>query len=164
MKQRLFGIVAALGILIAAGAGILYFTRGSHLVLEGKIQRVRLQPLEDGATFAAVDFRVTNPADYPFEVRLISVEIESRDGKFAEGILVHDGDLAGVFQRYPELGAKFNTSLKTGEVIASKATADRMLGVRFNVAPKAVEDRAKLVLRVKERDRGWSELVEVASK
>jgi len=157
--NRALGVVAGLVLLTGAVAAWAYWSRGSHLVLEGKIQRVRVQPLEGGNTFAAIDFRVTNPADFPFEVRLMTVEIESPDGKFAEGEFIHDGDVTAVFQNYPELGGKFNPALRTGEKIASKATEDRMVGVRFNVAPKDVEGRAKLTLRIKERDRGWSELV-----
>ena len=45
---------------------VFYVQRGAHIELTGKVLKVRTAPLDENASIAAVDFRVSDPADYGF--------------------------------------------------------------------------------------------------
>ena len=49
----LVGLAVAIG-LVAAG---LFFSRGARIILQGKIQKVRIQAIDENSTAILVDFR-----------------------------------------------------------------------------------------------------------
>jgi len=65
-----FLIAFAIGIVcIAIGAWmVVYVNRGAYVDLPGKVLKVRTAPLDEASAVAVVDFRVSNPASYPFVV------------------------------------------------------------------------------------------------
>ena len=56
-----------------AVVAILQHTKGAHLVLQGKILKIRTGALSDSDSIAVLDFRVENPSDVPFLVREVDV-------------------------------------------------------------------------------------------
>ena len=66
---KAFGI--GMGVIALAVLAVLYMQRGAHTELQGKILKVRTAPLDETNSVAAIDFRITNPASYPFMVRTV---------------------------------------------------------------------------------------------
>lgn len=154
MIDRKFLLFGLLGVAIVAalwGSGI-FISRGAHVVLEGKIQKVRVQALDETNTAVLVDFRFTNPADYPLVVREAEIEIETADGKTVTGRTVADVDAGRFIAAYPELGGTYNQSLMTKEKIVPKQTADRMIAASFELKASDVEKRKKIRVRVTDVD------------
>jgi hypothetical protein len=153
---------AGIGVCLMAGvvAGVMWFNRGSHVVVEGKIQKVRIQEVDTNSSIVVVDFRFTNPADYPFVVRSVALLMEEKDGKTVEGVTVAEIDARRVFTYYPALGQKFNDTLVIREKIAPKQTLDRMLAAQFNLTEAKLNERARLRLRVEDVDGVVSEIRE----
>ncbi|HPQ17492.1 MAG TPA: hypothetical protein PLP04_19860, partial [Bryobacteraceae bacterium] len=77
--------IALVAIAIAA---VLYVQRGAHVVLKGSVQKVRTLALDENSSAAVIDFRATNPSDYPFIVREVSVVLVEPDGTTHEGLVV----------------------------------------------------------------------------
>ena len=64
MSKQVLGLtLAALFILGAGLIGFLQWNKRVHLVLEGKIQKVRVQEIDPQRTIVITDFRITNPAE-----------------------------------------------------------------------------------------------------
>lgn len=149
-------------ILIASGIGILcvaiavamifHMQRGAHIQLTGKVLKVRTAPLEDNASVAAVDFRVTNPADYSFLVNQVTLIVVDASGKRIEGDTISEIDAKRLFEGIPLLGPKYNPSLIMAERIAPHVTVDRMTSARFEVADAVLQARKNLILRIEEAD------------
>lgn len=154
MNQKLI-LFVVLGAAIVAGiwgSGLLV-NQGSHVVLKGTIQKVRVQPVDDATTAVVVDFRYTNPADYSLVVRDVTVEIITADGETVSGRTVADIDAERFLAAYPALGGKFNPSLVTREKIAPKQTDDRMIAASFDLASDVVEKRKAIRIRIQDVDR-----------
>ncbi len=149
-------------ILIASGIGILcvaiavamifHMQRGAHIALTGKILKVRTASLDENASVAVVDFRVTNPADYTFQVSKVTLILVDASGKRTEGDTISELDAKRLFDAIPLLGPKYNAGLIMAERIAPHATVDRMISARFEVAVGALEARKNLILRIEEAD------------
>lgn len=150
-KLILFGLlgVVIVGLLWASG---IFVSRGAHVVLNGRIQKVRVHPLDENTSAVIVDFRATNPADYALVVGETTIEIETADGKTTQGRTVADVDAERFLTAYPELGGKFNQSLMTKEKVEPKQTLDRMLAASLDLKASDVEKRKKLRVRVKDVD------------
>ena len=54
-------------------AMIFHAQSGAHIELKGKILKVRTAPIDENSSVAAVDFRVTDPADYPFMAKSVTL-------------------------------------------------------------------------------------------
>ena len=162
MKDRRFLMLFAIGIVViaAAVAGILYMQRGSHVVLEGRFLKVRTAPLDDNSAVAVIDFRCTNPSNFPFMVRNVNVSMQDNSGATLEGSVVSEADTARLFAGVPLLGQKYNTTLIMRDRIAPRASQDRMVAVRFDVPESQLEKRKGLVIRVDEVDGLTSEIPE----
>jgi hypothetical protein len=149
-------------ILIASGIGILcvaiavamifHMQRGAHIELTGKVLKVRTAPLDENASIAAVDFRITDPADYGFVVQKVTLIVVDAKGKQIEGDTISEVDARRVFEGIPLLGPKYNPSLILRERIAPHATVDRMTSARFEVADAILQARKNLILRIEEMD------------
>jgi hypothetical protein len=149
-------------ILIASGVGILCVAlavavifrmqRGAHIEVTARIAKVRTAPLDDNAAMVVADFRVSNPANYPFLVNKVTLVVVDAHGKQIEGDTISEVDARRIFEAIPLLGPKYNPSLILREQIAPHATVDRMTSARFEVPDAVLQARKNLILRIEEAD------------
>jgi len=152
-------ILLGIGIVAAALGVTLYLTRGSHIRLEGAIQHYRTLAVEDYASLAFLDFRITNPADYPFVVKKVTVTITTSSGDKVVGENIAEIDARRIFDFYKHLGPKYNETLLARERIPPKATWDRMIGVRLDAPEASIRQPKEIRLRIDDVDGAFSELV-----
>ena len=145
-----FGLGLA-GIAIVV-AGVLYMQRGAHLDLPGKVLKVRSAPLDESSSVAMVDFRLSNPSDYPAVVRTVTVYVEEKNGNRLTGYTISDPDAKRVFEGIPLLGEKYNASLVTQDKIPPHASWDRMIASRFEVPEGQIAARKRLIVSIEEID------------
>jgi len=153
-----FGV--GLAVIALAVAGIFIMQRGAHLQLPGKVLKVRTVPLDENSTLVAVDFRVTDPSDYPFQVHSVTVVLEDAAGNGSEGQTVSEMDTRRVFAGLPLLGQQYNDVLKERDRIGAHATADRMVMVRFELPESKLVARRRFLVRIEEVDGVVSEVAE----
>jgi len=142
------GIVAV----VLAVVGILSYTKGSHLVLQGQILKIRTGALSDADSVAVLDFRVTNPSDLPFVVRQVEVSLEQPNGNMIEGNNVVKEDLKQLFQYNRFLGERYNDGLAIKDTVPPHSTVDRMLAVRFDVNDRDLESAKAIHLSIQDMD------------
>jgi hypothetical protein len=159
--RRELQIGLGLALLIVAGGlwMVLSVNKASQMVLDGKIQKVRLWALDENATAVIVDFRVANPTDFKFMVREVRVAVDA-GGKVHEVEPVADVDAKALFDGYPQIGEKYNDTMRMKTIVPSKATQDYMVAVRVEQPIAMVEKRKDLKLRIEEVDGLTTELVE----
>ncbi len=158
--MRLSFLVAGLGVMAALIGGFLWFNRGSHIQIKGEMIKIRTHAFEDGSSLAVVDFRFANPADYPFLVRSVDLILETADGKELNGMMIAETDARRMFEGVPELGQKYNETLKTRDKIPPHSQDDRMVAARFEVSREILDGRKRLRIRAEEVDGAVSEVVE----
>ena len=161
-------------ILIASGIGlvcvaiavgvILFIQRGAHLDLPGSVLKVRTAPLAESSSVAMIDFRVSNPSDYPARVRTVRVYAEAKNGGRLEGTIIADVDAQRVFDALPLLGKKYNPSLVLQDNIPGHATWDRMIGAQFDLPDDQLQQRKRLIISIEEIDGSIFEIVEGGGK
>ncbi len=139
---------------------ILFMNRGAHVVLEGSIQKVRVQAMDENSSLVVLDFRFVNPADYPFIVRLATMIVEDPEGNQYVGAYVDESSANRVFEYYPLLGPKYNETLKVRDRVEAKESLDRMICARFEVPDSTVKTRKRLIIRVEDVDGAISEIIE----
>ena len=149
-------------LLIAFGIGIVciaiaamwvvHIQRGAYIDLPGKVLKVRTAPLDEASAIAVLDFRVSNPADYPFVIRKVTVALDDAAGNEAEGQTVSEVDARQLFQVIPLLGQKYNDTLLMRDSIPPHASWDRMVAARFEVPESTIAARKRLVVRIEEVD------------
>jgi len=152
--SRNFLIALAVGVvcIAIAVAGILYVQRGAHLDLPGKVLKVRTAPLDESSSVAMIDFRVSNPSDYPAKVRTVTVYAEEKNGNRLTGQTISDPDAKRVFEGIPLLGPKYNPSLILQDIIPGHAVWDRMIGARFDVPDAQLQARKRFIVSIEEID------------
>jgi hypothetical protein len=162
MKDRFpatFGIgIVAIAIVVA---GILYMQRGAHIGLTGNVVKVRVAPLDENSTVAAIDFRFTNPGNVPFWVRTVSLVMENKDGNQFEGKVVSEPDAKRLFEAMPLLGQKFSDTLVLRDKIPGHTSQDRMVAARFEAPEALIEGRKRFLVRIEEVD---GKIVEFSEK
>ena len=131
---------------------ILSSTKGSHLVINGKILKVRTGALSDNDSIAVMDLRMENPSNLAFVVRQVEVTLEEKDGTMADGLVVAKGDLKQLFQFNRFLGDQYNDSLTIKDQIAPHATVDRMLAARFEVKKQDLEAAKAIHVSIQDMD------------
>lgn len=141
--------VGAVALILGTG---LYLNRGARVILEGKIQKVRVQAIDDQNTAVIVDFRATNPAKYDSMVGSVSVEVDSVGGTTLTGTAVADADAQRFLEAFPLLGPKYNPSLVTRERIKPGQTVDRMTAVRLEAPEAVVNSRKAIRVRILDID------------
>ena len=144
--------------------GLFFFleqNKGSHLVLNGSIKKVRIQELEPKRSLMILDFRLTNPSDFTFEVKNIDLYLTTSDGEVVEGAFAAQMNTDQIFESYNTLGQRYNPTLVSREKIPPGKIVDRMVAVSVNLPAAAVESRKKLVLKIEEMNRMITELVEL---
>ncbi|MDP8983253.1 MAG: hypothetical protein M3O35_21980 [Acidobacteriota bacterium] len=153
MSGRLL-IFVAIG--IAAVALAVFFvmssTKGAHLELTGKVLKVRTGALDEQHSVAVLDYRLENPSDIRFVVRLLEVRLDKADGSSEDGSQVSKRDLERLFAYNKFLGQRYNESLSIRDLIAPHSAADRMTAVTFDVAVKELESAKKLHLKIQDVD------------
>jgi hypothetical protein len=146
-------------------AWVFYMQRGAHVELRGSIQKVRTLALDDKSSAAVLDFRVTNPSDYAFQVRSADVSLVDAKGQAVDGMPISEVDAGRLFEYYAvQLGQKYNPSMTIRTRIAAHQTIDRMLAVRFDVPQKTLDARRELRVRIEEVDGPVAEVVEGRGK
>ena len=159
-RQLLINFGIAL-VLVGVVAGVvLYINRGAHLVIEGTIQKVRTLALDDNSSAAFLDFRFTNPANYPFVVQEVTLILVQMNGDPIEGMTIPEMDAKRIFDYYKLLGPKYNSSLLAREKVAPKQSLDRMISAQFPMPEGLLQQRRNLIIRVRELDGLVSEIAE----
>jgi ABC-type Na+ efflux pump permease subunit len=159
-KQFLLVFGIALVIVLIAVAGILFLQRGAHVELKGSILKVRTMGMDDNSSLAVVDFRFANSSDYPFVVRSVDVTATGSDGQNYTSTPVPEVDAKRIFEYYPILGQKYNTSLLTRDKIPGQHSEDRMIVARFEIPVAQLDARKNLKVRIEDVDGPVSELIE----
>ncbi len=149
-----------LGLIAIAVAVIFYIQRGAHIELRGQILKVRTQALDENSSVAVVDFRFTNPSDYSFVVRSVTVSVTDKAGKDVDGAEVSEVDAKRLFEYYPLLGQKYNDSLLMRDKIAAHQSQDRMIAARFEIPVQQLDARKQLSIRIEDVDGPVSEILE----
>ena len=162
MPGKNFWIAFGVGVVVVAimVAGTMWMQWGAHVELKGQVLKVRTAAMDDYNSVAVVDFRYTNPADFPFIVRKAEVSIVDANGNRYEGFPVAESDANRIFEYHKGLGQKYNDPLRERERINAKATEDRMVVARFEVPQRILDGRKQLTVRVEDVDGPVSELVE----
>lgn len=156
-------VIALIGLVIigAVVGGGLYWTRNSHLALQGQVLGVRSFSPEPNQTITVIDFRVTNPSTAQFVVKDVDVYLETKDGKTVDAANFADADAQRVFDFYKVLGKKYNPTLLTREKVNAGQTVDRMIAVRFDLPDQEVIGRKSVKLVISDVDNQVkSEIVE----
>jgi hypothetical protein len=128
--------------------------------LQGKILKVRTAPIDDNSSVAVIDFRVTNPANFEFNVSKVEVIAVDTAGMESEGSTVSEIDAERLFQAIPLLGQKYNPSLIIRTKVPPHATRDFMIAARFEIPDDRLEKRKQLTIRISEFDGGVSDIRE----
>jgi len=152
--SKQFAIFFGIGVLVIAIAVVLILssTKGSHLVLNGKVLKVRTGALSEDDSIAVMDLRMENPSNLAFVVRQVEVTLEKKDGSMADGLVVSKGDLKQLFQYNRFLGDQYNDSLTIKDQIAPHATVDRMLAARFEVKNSDLEAAKAIHVSIQDMD------------
>ncbi|MGA2274775.1 MAG: hypothetical protein ABSH00_14560 [Bryobacteraceae bacterium] len=152
--SRTLLITFGIGIVVIAiaVAGIVYMQRGGHVELPGTILKVRTAPLDEQSAAVAIDFRVTNPSNYPFQVRGVTVVLESQSGAQTEGATASEIDAQRLMAGVPLLGDKYNPSLMVRERVPAHTTLDRMIAARFEVPDAQLRSRKRFLVKIEEVD------------
>ena len=159
----LLGLAAVAAIVL----GALYTNRGARMELSGEIQKVRTHAIGERSSVALIDFRASNPADYPFMIRTVEVFLDGSGGvPPVEGAIVADVDARRLFDAVPGLGPKYNDSLKVRDQLGPKSVNDRMIAARFDLPVADLDRRVRFRLRLQDIDSGgaFSEITESKAK
>jgi hypothetical protein len=145
-----FGI-GVVAVAIAVGL-IVTGNKGAHLQLQGKILKVRTGALGEGNSIAVMDFRVENPSDKPFVVRVVDIALEQKNGEMLDGVTVSKADLKQLFQYNRFLGDQYNDGLGLQDTIAPHSMVDRMVAARFEVGNDDLEKAKAVHLSIQDVD------------
>jgi hypothetical protein len=153
VSKRLL-IFFGIGVVAVAFAVGLIVTgnKGAHLQLQGKILKVRTGALGEGNSIAVMDFRVENPSDKPFVVRVVDIALEQRNGEMLDGVTVSKADLKQLFQYNRFLGDQYNDGLGLQDTIAPHTMVDRMVAARFEVSNDDLEKAKAVHLSIQDVD------------
>lgn len=163
MISKTLAITFAIGIVVIAVAigGVFYMQRGAHITLPGKVLKVRTAPLDDNSSVAVIDFRVSNPSDYTFMAKSVTVVLEDKAGAQTEGETSSQMDTERLMTGIPLLGQKYNDTLKERDKVPPHGTLDRMVAARFEVPEEKLDARKRFLVRVEEVDGMVSEFSEI---
>jgi hypothetical protein len=159
-KTLMIAFAIGIAVIAVAVGSVFYMQRGAHLALPGKILKVRTAPLDDNSSIAVIDFRVTNPSDYNFMAKSVTIVLEDSAGNQTEGQTSSELDAQRLFAGLPILGQKFNESLKQRDRVAPHETLDRMVAARFEVPESKLAARKRFLVRIEEVDGITSEFAE----
>jgi ABC-type uncharacterized transport system ATPase subunit len=149
MKYVLVGLT-----LVAAVVGfVLWQNQDKRLILEGSIQKVRVQSVDDTNTAAVVEVRLNNSTALPFEIKRLTISIETKAGKLVEGTLFRAKDLDAFMNFYKaSLGVRYNESLHLASLLKSKTVVDRTVAANFPLPLAEVEGRKRVIIQLEAID------------
>lgn len=152
--NKQFAIFFGIGVVVIGIAVfmVLTSTKGSHLVLNGKVMKVRTGGLSEDDSIAVLDLRLENPSNVPFIVRQVEATLEKKDGSMADGLVVSKADLKQLFQYNRFLGDQYNDALTIKDEVAPHATIDRMVAARFEVKNSDLEAAKSIHLSIQDMD------------
>ncbi len=151
------GGLAVVAVLIAS---VFYAQRGDHLAPNGNILRVRSVAADPQRSIAVLDLRIQNNSNVAVEVRNLEANMELKDGRGVEGVLIASSDAKQLFQYYPALGELYNEPLVSGSRVPAHQSLDRTLAARFDVPEQEFDSRRKLGVAVQDRSMLKFELLE----
>lgn len=149
--------VAVVGLLLA---GAFYIQWDAHMLLEGRIMKVRTLNAVEQATIVLLDCRLNNTAGSTYVVGETKVELEDAQGHRTEGTQIAEMDADRLFEGYPVLNGRYNPNLKIRDKLPAHSTADRLISVHFPLAAPAIAARKRFIVTVRELDGLESQLVE----
>ena len=159
MKHPKLVAFGSAALVVLAGIAIAWYAaKGSHLELRGSILKVRTAPTDENSSVAVLDFRVTNLADYEFNVLNVKVIVEDKSGAKVEGVTVSETDARHLFEVLPILGQKYNDSLVVRNRIPPHATEDRMIAASLPIPESSLDMRQGITLRIEEVEGNVSEI------
>jgi hypothetical protein len=163
--SKVFALTFLAGLLFI-GAGIwavLYKQQGAHLDPKGSILKVRTLKLDDNASAAIVDVRVTNDADYQLVARNIEASVVTDKGDLP-GNVVAEVDVKDLFKNYPILGEQYNPVLKAREKVPPHASIDREVCAQFPISVDELDKRKDLIVRFEDITGATADVHEKAKK
>lgn len=159
-KTLMIAFAIGIAVIAVAVGSVFYMQRGAHMTLPGKVLKVRTAPLADNSSVAVIDFRVTNPSDYTFMAKGVTIVLVDASGNETDGQTASELDAQRLFAGVPLLGQKYNDSLKERDKIAPHTTVDRMVAARFEVPETTLQARRHFLVRIEEVDGMVSEFAE----
>jgi hypothetical protein len=160
-KNFMIALGIGLVCIVIAVAGILFMQRGARVGVSGQVLKVRTAPLDENSTIVVLDFRVTNPSDYPFVARNVSVILEDTSGNRTETPAASELDAKHIFEGIPVLGEKFNQTLIERDKVLPRGSLERMAAVRFDMPEAKVQARKRFIIKIEEID---GQMFEVSEK
>lgn len=154
-------ILAGLAVVGLLMAGAFYIQWDAHMLLEGRIMKVRTLNAVEQATIVLLDCRLVNTAGSTYIVGETKVELEDAKGNKTEGAHIAEMDADRLFEGYPALGERLNPNLKARDKMPARSTADRLISVHFPLRAAEVAARKRLIVTVRELDGLESQLIEV---
>lgn len=152
-RQGLLFVLCGLLVVAALVGGFLYYTRGNHLELTGKITKVRTLALDENSSLMIVDFHLENPSDVQFVVRNALPQVTMADGSQPEAQHIADSDIARFFEYYQDkIGPRQHPTLITKEKVPAHKSEDKMVAAGFKVPEEVLKNRKSLALRLEDLD------------
>jgi hypothetical protein len=159
-KNFMIALGVGLVCIAIAVAGILYMQRGARVGVTGQVLKVRSAPLDENSTIVVLDFRVTNPSDYPFVARNVTAIVEDASGNKTDGLTAPELDAKHIFEGIPVLGEKYNQTLIERDKVAPHGALDRMVAARFDMPEAKLQSRKRFVIKIEEIDGQMFEISE----
>jgi hypothetical protein len=151
-KNFLIAVGIGIACVAIAVVGILFMQRGARVGVTGQVLKVRTAPLDENSTIVVLDFRVTNPSDYPFVARNVTAIFEDASGNRTEGITASEIDARHIFEGIPVLGEKYSQTLIERDKVTPRGTLDRMVAARFDMPEAKLQGRKRFVVKIEEID------------
>jgi hypothetical protein len=157
VKYSVVGLAA-----VAVVVTVIWFSnRSSQVRLQGQALKVRTLATDENSSLAVVEFRIKNPADVPFVVRVCKLRVVTKDGSPVDGEVTAEMDLDRVLDYYKTMGPRFNPTIKTKDRIGGRETIDRTVAGSFPVSESALQSRQKFVLELEDVDGAVETMEEV---
>jgi hypothetical protein len=161
VDKRILIFLAGLAVVGGLAFVMLTANSGARLRLDGKILKVRVLALPDGAAcIVVVDFRATNPSDVRFVGSSVTLRLDPASGEPVEGAPISKTDVENVFRYEKLLGPQYNPVYSLQDRIDPHQTVDRMTAARMPLPEAAINSRKALRLRIEDVDGAVAELGE----
>jgi hypothetical protein len=152
MREQFVSALAIGGIAVAVAVGaVMFLNRGSHMDLPGSIVRIRTVSTGDNDALALIDLRISNPSNYKFVVRNVTVVLEKKSGERFPQEIVARSDAQRLFDAMPDSGP-YHTPLYTNVTLTPGASGVYTLAAQFNAPERILQDRKQFLVQVDEID------------
>jgi hypothetical protein len=152
MREQFVSALAIGAIVVAVAVGaILFLQRGAHIDLPGQMTKVRTVSTGENDALVLIDLRITNPSNYPFVVRNVTVVLEKKSGEQFPREIVSRSDTERLFDALPDSGP-YHPPLFTNATLAPGATGVYTLAAQFNAPERILQDRKRFLVQIDEID------------